>query len=107
MALRLAAVEYLKPLGQLFADRLEGKFRGQFQPYCQYMKAEDSWGDDMTCLACSHLLRRPIDIITDSGDDSNFVVSMTPPDIISKEIWGPKVTISLMMDKHYDATELA
>ena len=107
MALRLAAVEYLKPLGALFADRLEGKFRGQFQAYCQYMKAPDSWGDDMTCLACSHLLRRPVDIITDSGDDSNFVVSMTPPDIISKDIWGPKVTISLMMDKHYDATELA
>ena len=31
----------------------------------------------------------------------------TPPATISKEIWGPKATISLMMDKHYVATELA
>ena len=77
MSLRLAAVEYLRPLGRMFADRMERPFRGRCDSYISFMKQESSWGDELTCLPCSHLLRRPIHIVTDSVDNLPFVRSMT------------------------------
>ena len=50
--LRLAAVNYLEPLGNMFVDRLESKFKGRWTGYIEYMKRPDSWGDDMSFLAC-------------------------------------------------------
>ena len=44
LSLRLAAVEYLRPLGRMFADRMEGPFRGRYDSYINFMMQESSWG---------------------------------------------------------------
>ena len=36
---------------------MEGPFRGRYDSYISFMQQESSWGDELTCLACSHLLR--------------------------------------------------
>ena len=77
LSLRLAAVEYLRPLGRMFADRMEGPFRGRYDSYINFTMQESSWGDELTCLACAHLLRRPIHIVTDSVDNLSFVSHQT------------------------------
>jgi hypothetical protein len=100
LELRLAAVSYLEPLGNMFVDRLEAKFKGQCVGYIDYMKRQDSWGDDMTLTACSHILRRKIFVVTDSSDENHMIV-FCPPDMM----WQGPLTLSLVMDKHYDSTE--
>ena len=70
---------------------------------CQIVEYKASWGDSRTCLACSHLFRGRLP--SSQTPATNQIIYSG--DIISKEIEGHKVTISLMMDKHCDATELA
>lgn len=86
--LRLAAISYLEPLGNMFVDRLEAKFKGQWTGYIQHMKREDTWGDEMSLMACCHILRRKISVVTDSSEESNHTVVFCPPEIISKDLWG-------------------
>ena len=78
LELRLAAVSYLEPLGNMFVDRLEAKFKGQWVGYIDYMKRQDSWGDDMTFMACSHILRRKIFVVTDSSDENHTIDCLLP-----------------------------
>ena len=49
MQLRHAAVDYLKPLGQMCGPRMESRFAGRYQEYCNHMARDGSWGDEL-CL---------------------------------------------------------
>ena len=49
MQLRHAAVDYLKPLGQMCGPRMESRFAGRCQEYCNHMACDGSWGDEL-CL---------------------------------------------------------
>lgn len=103
LELRLAACNYLEPLANMFVDRLEERFQGRYTSYIAYMRSEASWGDDMTLLACSHLLRRRIAVVTDSSDESSHTLHVEPPEIISKDLWKEPWTITCMLDRHYDS----
>ena len=104
LELRLAAVSYLEPLGNMLVDRLEAKFKGQWTGYIEHMKREYSWGDGITLMACSHILKRKISVVTDSLEENHTIV-FCPPDIISRDLWKGPLALSLVMDKHYDSTE--
>ena len=69
--------------------------------------SRDSWGDELTLMACSHLLRRETSVITDSSDASNHTLTFSPPEIISKDLWKERLTICCLPDRHYDSTAAA
>ena len=102
--LRFAVVQYLRPLGALFGDRMESCFAGRYQAYCDNLLKDGVWGDDLTLLAGAHILRRPIVIITDSASD-NYAREICPPHIINRSLWGQNIFVTCNLDRHFDATE--
>ena len=42
-AFRQEVVEYLRPLGDLFGDSLEGRSHGKYEGYLHYMSSDYSW----------------------------------------------------------------
>ena len=102
--LRFAVVQYLRPLGALFGDRMESCFAGRYQAYCDNLLKDGVWGDDLTLLASAHILRRPIVIITDSASD-NYAREICPPQIIDKSCWGQNIFVTCNLDRHFDSTE--
>ena len=107
LQLRLQAIDYLESLGHMFQDRLEAKFKGQYNAYLSHMRCADSWGDELTLMACSHLLRREISVITDSSEASNHTLTFSPPEIISEDLWKERLTICCLLGRHYDSTAAA
>lgn len=107
LQLRRSVVGYLRPLSACFGARMENQFRGRYGSYCSHMEQPGAWGDDLTLLASAHCLRRPLKIITDSSatDPKQYIRIITPPQCISKDCWGPEVTLCVSMDRHFDATE--
>lgn len=67
------------------------------------MGRSGTWGDDLCVIAMSHLLWRPIYIITDRENDDEALMMFEPPTMISKETWGEPVYISYLGFKHYEA----
>ena len=83
---RQQVVDYLRPLGDLFGEKMEGRFHGNYEGYLHYMATDCSWGDSLTRIAAAHLLMRPIVLVTDSASDQEVVIN--PPDILAQECWG-------------------
>ena len=101
--LRGSVVAYLRPLAHLFADRLEGRFHGQYNQYLAYLSSESGWGDELTLMAIAHLTRRPIHVVTDSSSKDDFLLCVEPPSMICKTLWSPAFTVCCFMERHYDA----
>ena len=105
--LRLAVVDYLRPLGRLFGPSMESRFAGRYQDYCDQMSRDGVWGDQLCLVAAAHILPRPIWVITDSAavEESGYISKICPPPIIAESTWGPQITVTARMDKHFDSTE--
>lgn len=73
--LRQKVVKYLTPLGQLFREKLEERFRGKWSLYLNHIEKDGSWGDSLTLLALAHVLRRPIKVLTDSSEKKETNIS--------------------------------
>ena len=66
--MRSDVVKYLapQPLAKLFQEQVEERFQGKWFLYLKYIEMDGSWGDPLTLLGLSHILRRPIRAVTDS-----------------------------------------
>ena len=105
--LRYRIVQYLKPLSGWFSDRMENQFRGRYAAWCSHMAQPGTWGCELTLLGASHVMRRPVRVITDSEaeDEQAYTRLLTPPPCIDESLWGQEVVVCVSMDRHFDATE--
>ncbi len=51
------------------------------------MEKPSSWGDHLVVVAISHLLMRPIHIVTDSTLESSAVTIVEPPSVVAETSW--------------------
>jgi hypothetical protein len=98
---RQQVVDYLRTLPGEFAEKIEAKF-GSFAVYCDTMSLPATWGDELTLTAMSHLLLRPIEVISDCDLEPRRIFE--PPRIICEECWGAKITICHTGQNHFEAT---
>ena len=107
MQLRHAVVDYLRPLGRMFGPRMDGRFAGRYQEYCDHMAPDGSWGDELCLLASAHILRRPLWVITDSEcpEPREYTRKVCPPPIIDESCSGPPVFLAASLDQHFGSTE--
>ena len=101
--LRQEVCDYLETLAPMFADF------GDFPDYKLYvdgMRADGAWGDHLTLTAMSHLLNRPIDVITDSVSH-NYIRRVEPHHSVAKSSWGPPVVVVHYGERHYETTRPA
>jgi len=105
--LRSQAVAYLRPLARFFVDRMENEFRERYGAYLKWMAEEGTWGDHLTLLASAHVLRRPITVVTTSASEkeSEYCLEILPPSMIARQLWGPRIVICAVLDRHFDAAE--
>ena len=66
--------------------------------YLRYIEKDGSWGGPLTLLALSHILRRPIRVVTDSTSDSAYASLIEPPEIIHPDTWGSEMVITCRME---------
>ena len=100
-AFRTQVVGYLRSTATLFKNDVD-KSCPSFEAYLDCMARPQSWGDDLTLAAASHLLLRRIRVVSDH--DLEVERFFSPPAIISKEIWGSDITVCHLMQNHYEAT---
>jgi hypothetical protein len=100
--LRAQVCDYL----QMFPEIFNGFWTGfpNFEQYIQHMRKAGSWGDHLTLLAASHLLLRPIMLVTDTTHEESATILVTPPDFISSDLWGPPLCLAFYAEVHYEAT---
>ena len=58
--------------------------------------------NELTLAASSHLLLRPIAVLSD--DDREGERRFEPPSVIHESVWGPPVYIAYLNSSHYEAT---
>ena len=107
MELRCFIAQYLRPLARFFQERMEGQFKGRFESYCANLQKEGVWGDELSLLGAAHILQRPIVLVTDSKSNKpeEYCRQINPPALIDESLWGPKVVLATILDKHFDAAE--
>ena len=77
-------VQYLSMFPSLFRPWFDQKWR-PLERYLAAMGRSGTWGDDLCVIAMSHLLWRPIHVITDRDDDDEALMVLEPPTMISRE----------------------
>ena len=98
---RCQVVQYLKHCADIYSDKVASKFRS-FQQYVEHMCRPGTWGDELTLAASSHLLLRPIVVLSD--DDREGERRFEPPSVIHESVWGPPIYIAYLNSSHYEAT---
>ena len=73
--------------------------------HLQHISKDGSWGNPLTLLAIAHILRRPIEFITDSVSSDRFTTAVEPPDLLHPDRWGSPVQVTLRMDRHFDGVQ--
>ena len=83
---------------------LIGTFYQSYDDYLRNLSRDGVYADDLCCVACSHLLHRPIKIISDLPDD--YVIEFSPPESIDSSAWGGAVVLAFYVQgRHYEATQ--
>ena len=77
--------QYLKHCASQFETQISSRFKS-FDQYLECMMRPQAWGDELTLCAMSHLLLRPIIVLSD--EESEPEREFTPPSFISREVWG-------------------
>ena len=98
---RAQIVSYLRQQQTLFEDKIASCFGGYTQ-YLDSMSRPDTYGDELTIHAASHLLLRPIVVHSDS--DLEPEKRFDPPTVISSDLWGAPVHIGHLGQVHFEAT---
>ena len=98
---RAQIVSYLRRQQTLFEDKIASCFGGYSQ-YLDSMSRPDTYGDELTIHAASHLLLRPIVVHSDS--DLEPERRFDPPTVISRDLWGAPVHIVHLGQVHFEAT---
>ena len=73
-----------------------------FKEYLQYMRKQGSWGDHLTLTALSHLMLRPIIVLTDNAEKPELLIE--PPEFISPTVRGPPLYLIHRAEIHYEGT---
>ena len=94
-------VGYLKHCACHFEDKISSHFRS-FQQYLENMARPHTWGDELTLCAASHLLLRPVVVLSDQEHEKER--RFEPPPLIHSSVWGPEVYIVHLNNNHYEAT---
>ena len=76
----------MRHLPRMFGEAFLGF--STYDDYLNYMNQDGSWGGHLTATAISHLLLRPICVVTDALAEDQAMMFAEPPEIISREAWG-------------------
>ncbi len=92
---RQQVVQHLSMFPSLFRPWFDQKW-SSFERYLAAMGRSGTWGDDICVIAMSHLLWRPICIVTDRENDDEALMMFEPPTMISQETCGEPIYISYL-----------
>ena len=71
------------------------------------MREPGVWATALEIMAASHLLLRPIHLITGSTNPTGGTVKVGPPEVISASAWGSTVYLSHFLNWHFEGTRMA
>ena len=90
---------YLATFPELFASWFD-TYWGTFDEYIRHLRRDGSYADDLCCVAASHLLLRPLRVITDIAGQG--VIEFFPPNSIAPTAWGPPLVLAYYLKgRHY------
>eukprot|EP00974_Lingulodinium_polyedra_P001675 158351-Lingulodinium_polyedra.AAC.1 len=68
------------------------------------MRNEGTWATSLEITAASHLLLRPIHLITDADKDEESTTILEPPEIFAQSAWAPTVYLAHFLQWHFEGT---
>lgn len=68
------------------------------------MRSDGEWATALEITAVSHLLLRPIHLITDHQDSDCSTTVVEPPQFISLSAWGPTIYLIHFLQWHFEGT---
>ena len=87
----------------VFAQWRDTYFKS-YEDYVLNLERDGVYADDLCCMAASHLLLRPLRIISDCSGDYTF--DFEPPETIDRSAWGHPVVLAIYLKgRHYEATQ--
>ena len=92
----------MRQLPEIFDGFYDGF--SDYRSYLDYMSRDGSWGDALTLQAISHLLLRPILVVTDHPDSEQGLLVTEPPAVIDHDAWEAPFYIVHYGERHYEAT---
>ena len=102
--LRQEICTYLRTFPNVFAQWRDTYFKS-YEDYVLNLERDGVYADDLCCMAASHLLLRPLRIISDCSGDYTF--DFEPPETIDRSAWGHPVVLAFYLKgRHYEATQL-
>ena len=106
LQLRGEICDYLESHAALFVESFPGGSEA-FDLHVERMRRSGTWGTTYEITAASHLLLRPIHLITDTELDAHAVTVVEPLQIISPSAWGETVYLAHFLNWHYEGTRHA
>ena len=105
--LRNEVCDYLEEMIDWFEHSVEGG-RPALQQHIQKMRKPGVWATALEVTVASHLLSRPIHLITDSTQPgSGGTLPVGPPAFIAASAWGPTVYLAHFLNWHFEGTTMA
>jgi len=102
-ALRQEVCDYLQTNAAFFRDSFHGGEVG-LQSHVRQMRVAGTWATAFEVTAASHLLLRPIHLITDELREDASTTRIEPPCCIAAEAWGPTVYLAHFLQLHFEGT---
>jgi hypothetical protein len=94
---------YLIDTKELFAHLFEDGEEG-LRLHVENMRKSGTWATELEVTAASHLLLRPIHLITDHADESAATLTIEPPMCIAVSAWGAPIYLAHYLDWHFEGT---
>ena len=68
------------------------------------MRNEGVWATALEIYAASHLLLRPIHLVTDHVDNAHATTVVEPPSMLSASAWGATIYLAHFLEWHFEGT---
>ena len=103
MELRQQCCDYIEANSRFFEDSFADGHAGLLR-HVNIMRKSGTWGTAYEVTALSHLLLRPIHLITDTALDAESTTIVKPPDCIAQEAWETTLYLGHFLAWHFEGT---
>ena len=101
--LRHQCCDYLEANAHFFEASFAGGRVG-LDRHLALMRKPKTWATAFEVTAVSHMLMRPIHLITDSAQGEDSTIVFEPPPFIAPSAWGPTVYLAHYLEWHFEGT---
>ena len=95
--------DYLASNEAFFRDAIPGGEEA-LRRHIDKMRRPGIWATTLEVTAASHLLLRPIHLITDEPVEAYGITKIEPPACIAAESWGPTIYLAHFLQLHFEGT---